>query len=112
MSHSPRMHRILRQMYEVWEEVQADVDACEEEERPTSDKGEGRADLGPAGGEPSGAVGGGDPPPPPPPRGNGRRRSRSPSPRNNQGGSGPGGPPGGPPGGAPGGGPPPNDGPD
>ena len=95
-------------MYKVWEEVQADVDAYEEEERGTRDKGKERADLGPAGGESSGAAGGGGQPPPPPPGGNDGRQSRSPSPRNNQGGSDPGGPPGG----APGGAPPPNDGPD
>ena len=31
-SHSPRMQKILRQMHDVWEEVQADIDIFEEEE--------------------------------------------------------------------------------
>ena len=57
----------------MWEEVQAHVDAYEEEEQPTRDKGKGRADPGPAGGEPSGAAGGGDSPPPRLPGGNGGR---------------------------------------
>ena len=82
-SHSPRMQRILRQMYKVWEEVQADVDAYKEAEMDTRDKGKGRADPGPIGGEPSGAAGGGGQPPWPLPGNDAGRRSRSPSPRDN-----------------------------
>ena len=99
-SHSPWMQRILRQMSELCEEVQADVDANEEAEKGTRDKGKGRTEPGPTAGESSGAAGGGGGQPPSPPTGNeARRHSRSPSPRNNQGG-------------APGGGQPPDDGPE
>ena len=107
-SHSPHMQRILRQMYKVWEEVQADVDAYEEEERGTGDKGKGRADPGPAGGESSAAAGSGGKPPSPPPENNAGRQSRSWSPRDNWAGGGSGGPLGG----FPGGGQPPDDGTD
>ena len=85
---SPRMQRILRQMYEVMEEVLADVDAYREVENGTRDKGKGRADPGPTGGKCSGAAGGGGKPPSPPPENNARRQSCSWSPRDNRGGGG------------------------
>ena len=78
-------------MHDVWEEVQADIDIFEEEERGTRDKGKGRAEAGPSGGESSGAAGGGGKPPSPLPENNAGRQSRSPSPRPNQGGGGSGG---------------------
>ena len=107
------MQKVLHQMKEVRDEVEADIEAFEEEERGTRDKDKGRADPGPAGaessvvganrelggGESSAAAGGRGPPPSPPPGGNAGRRSRSPSPRNNQGRGGSGGPSGGAPGG-------------
>ena len=86
-------------MHDIWEEVQADIDIFEEEERGTRDKGKGRAGPGPPGGESSRAAGGGGKPPSPPPEGNAGRQSRSPSPNDNQAGGGSGAPPGGAPGG-------------
>ena len=102
------MQKVLQQMKEVRDEVKADIEAFEEEERETRDKGKGRAESGPSGAESSGAVGDGGKPPSPPPENNAGRQSRSLSPRDNRAGQGSGGPPGG----APGGGQPPNDGPD
>ena len=102
------MQKVLRQMKEVRDEVEADIEAFEKEERRTRDKGKGRAEPGPSGGESSGAAGGGGNPPSLPPEDNAGRQSRSPSPRDNRAGGGSGSPSGGP----PGGGQPPNDGPD
>ena len=107
-SKSARMQKVLQQMKEVRDEVEADIEAFEEKERGTRDKGKGRAELGPSGGESSGAAGDGGKPPSPPPEKNAGRQSRSPSPRDNRAGGGSRGPPAG----APGGGQPPNDGPD
>ena len=107
-SESARMQKVLRQMKEVRDQVEADIEAFEEEERGTRDKGKGRVEPGPTSGESSGAAGGGGKPLSPPPENNAGRQSRSPSPRADQGGSGCGGPSGG----APGGGQPPDDGAD
>ena len=102
------MQKVLQQMKEVRDEVKADIEAFEEEERGTRDKGKGRAEPGPSGRESTGAVGGGGKPPSPPPENNAGRQSRSPCPRDNRAGCGSGGPPAG----ASGSGQPPNDGPD
>ena len=102
------MQQVLRQMQEVHDEVEADIEAFEEVERGTRDKGKGRAEPGPSGGKPSGAVGEGGKPPSPPPENNAGRQSQSPSPRDNWAGRGSGARLGG----APAGGQPPNDGPD
>ena len=107
-SHSRQMPRALRQISLTLQEVDADIRVREEEATGANrDKGKGREEPGPAGGESGGAAsgessgaasGGGQPPSPP---GNeAGRQSRSPSPRNKQGGD------------ASGGGQPPDGGPD
>ena len=102
------MQKVLQQLKEVRDKVEADIEAFEEEERGTRDKGKGRAEPGLSGGESSGVVGDGGKPPTPPPENIAGRQSPSPSPRDNRAG----GSSGGPPGGATGGGQPPNGGPD